>query len=147
VAINNDENLTYADDLRVLDQMETQTYDVIETQFSSPKVRAPPAPVLIRKSQRPWKSNFRPSMLAQRVNLKFNTSPNYWTSIGKVASNNLPKSYKDVILTTIDQLLAKSPIVVNTDSNQIITLPIMDPINLSENPEVLVRPPPIKYLP
>jgi hypothetical protein len=88
-------------------------------------------------------------MIAQRVNLKFNTLPNYWTSIGKVASNNnLPKSYKDVILTTIDQLLAKSPIVVNTeDSTQIITLPIIDPINLSENPEVLVRPPPIKYLP
>jgi hypothetical protein len=147
VVENNDGHLENADDSRVLDQLETQTDDVIETQVSSPKVRAPPAPVKIRQSQRPWKPNYIPSMLAQRVSLKFNTSPNYRTSIGKVASNNLPKSYKDVILTTIDQLLAKSPIVVNTDSNQIITLPIMDPINLSVNPEVLVRPPPIKYLP
>jgi hypothetical protein len=144
---SSDENL-HSEDLRVLNQEETQTDDVPQSKDSAPKVRTPPEPVVQRKSSRPLKPNFRPSMLAQRIKLKFHITPPNALTVSKVApDNNLPKSFKDVILSTIEQLLSKSPIVVNTDSNQIITLPVMDPINISRDPEALVRPPPIKYLP
>jgi hypothetical protein len=136
-----------SEDLRVINQEERRTNDAAKLKDSAPKVRVTPE-LVIRKSERPRVPKFLPSMLARRSSLKFQISPQKVSLGVKVGqNNNLPKSrLNDIILSTIDQLVSKNPIVIATDSNQIVTLPQMDAVDLTRDPDALVRPPPIKYL-